>query len=418
MVSSKDREIIRKHAGRYAEMVTSDEMARRRNVWRLHNRREARTVPFSVEDNGTYIRDLMGPLETAGEDERRYERFFKSAIIFMETIPDDHPFPDYYPVNWMIGRPEICPDLKRTMGADVNGRELGFETNKPLADLASGLKRLQRGDFTVDRDLTHNLLALSEDIFGDLLPARLVNDSTLRVPTGLTAKAVLMMGMDNFYIAMMDQPGNVHKLYEFITAEREDYLQWMVAEKLIRPNAREVWSGSGSFTLTDELPQPDDTFESCDVSRCFGFTEAQEAVGISNEMFAEFIFPYQSRLTRHFGQIKFGCCEPVHPFWETVSRFENLRKVSVSPWCDLQFVAEKAGKEIILSRKPEALKLCGEQWDREGFRSHMKEMLDTFSENFVEIIFRDTCTLSGAMKTRLPEACEIVRELSGAVSCV
>jgi len=63
------------------------------------------------------------------------------------------------------------------------------------------------------------------------------------------------------------------------------------------------------------------------------------------------------------------------------------------------------------SEKPHPMKLCGETFNADDFRAHIQETLTISRDNFVELIFRDTCTLRGDMKDRLAEACRIVREL-------
>ena len=59
MISGKDSNILRELAAEYAEYVESSEMDRKREIWRLSNRLEERTVPFLIEDNGSYVVDLQ-----------------------------------------------------------------------------------------------------------------------------------------------------------------------------------------------------------------------------------------------------------------------------------------------------------------------------------------------------------------------
>jgi hypothetical protein len=59
------------------------------------------------------------------------------------------------------------------------------------------------------------------------------------------------------------------------------------------------------------------------------------------------------------------------------------------------------------------MKLCGKTFKPDEFEAHVRETLDIARDNFVELIFRDTCTLSGAMKDRVAEACKIIRRLIG-----
>ena len=54
-------------------------------------------------------------------------------------------------------------------------------------------------------------------------------------------------------------------------------------------------------------------------------------VSISNPLF----YPAYKKISSLFGRLSYGCCEPVHSFWEkSISKFENLRKISISPWCN------------------------------------------------------------------------------------
>ncbi len=412
MTSLSDRERLRALAGQYTEVVTSDGMNRRRETWRLSNELKERTVPFVIEDNGSFFQDLFPDLQCEGESERGFERQLLRTIINVELIDDDRVFTPFFSVGWHIGRPSICPDLKIHSVPDVTGKNLGYETNMPLADLESGLDKLQRGPFTIDRKATYKRKEAAEAIFGDLLPIEIVCHGTLSAGSSMAQKAVTLMGMERFYLAMLDQPENVHRFFDFVVTEGEDYLKWLDDEGLITPNHTEYVCGSGSYAYCDELPRREigegEAYHPVD---CWGFVEAQEAVGISNDMYAEFIFPYQYRVGHQYGLLYYGCCEPVHILWPTIKKFKNLRKMTISPWCDQRFMADAVGKNYVLSRKPHPLKLCSEIFDPVEFEEHIQETLDIAKDNFVELVFRDTCPLNGGMKDRVSEACSIVRSL-------
>jgi hypothetical protein len=412
MTTITNRNHLRKLAATYAEITQSDEMERRRKKWQLSNTLQERTVPFVIEDNGTYFQDLMPALQCEDETEREFEAYMQRVIINYETIPDDRVFPPYLPVSWEIERPYLCPSYEITKAKDATGRELGYESNTPMSDLANSFHLLKRGEFKVNREKTYQKQAVAEQLFGDILPARIINNHTYYCPAGMACKAVNWMGMENFYMGMLDQPENIHRFFGFLATESEDFLNWLVEEDLVKPNHKEYCCGSGSIGFTDELPKREISAANKWLPEdCWGFTEAQEAVGISNDMYAEFIFPYQKRLAQHFGLIYYGCCEPVHALWPTIKQFKNLRKLTVSPWCDQQIIADSVGKDYVLSRKPHPMQLCGETFNPESFTAHIKETLAITKNNFVELIFRDTCTLNGNMKERLIEACKIIKKL-------
>jgi len=408
----RDRDHLRALAGRYAEIANSDEMNRRREAWRLSNRLEARTIPFQIEDNGTFFDDLLEEPQCEGRIERRFEQELATAIANFELIRDDRIIPPYFGIEWAIDRPDMLPDYQEVHADDGHGGSLGYTTNKPLADLPDSLSRLQRGEFTVDRESTRRRVELAKSIFGDILPVQIINESTIWAGCGMASQAVNWIGMENLFILMMDQPDSVHAFFDFVSRERCDYFQWMEKEQLLAPNYGESCIGSGSCGYTDELPRrqlaPGGPFRCEDL---WGFQESQESTGISPDMFAEFVFPYQKRVSDRFGLVYYGCCEPVHDVFPIVKGLENVRKITVSPWCDQESIASQVGRNVVLSRKPHPMKLCGESFDADDFTAHIQETLTAGRDSFVELIFRDTCTLDGSMKDRVAEACRIIKRL-------
>jgi hypothetical protein len=89
-----------------------------------------------------------------------------------------------------------------------------------------------------------------------------------------------------------------------------------------------------------------------------GICGSQETVGISPDMFAEFVLPYQLPILEKFGLNCYGCCEAVHERWKYISRVPRLRRVSVSPWCDQQAMAGYLKREYVFSRKPNPSYVC------------------------------------------------------------
>jgi len=396
------------------EIAVGDDMAVRREMWRLTNRLEERTVPFQIEDNGTFFKDLTPDLQCEGDVERSFERTMQRAVANYELVDDDRVFAPHFSVGWVVSRQDICPELTRTRADNGAGRQLGYTTNKPLADLPESLDKLQRGAYTVDRDQAHLRAESAAEIFGDILPVKIDYPDPLWVGAGMAGQAVNMVGMENLYRHMMDNPDSVHALFDFMATERCDFLDWLQAEELLTPNNGEVCVGSGSCGYTDELPRteraPGDPLTCADL---WGFQEAQEATGISPEMYGEFIYPYQKRVSARFGLLYYGGCEPVHDLWPIIRGLGNVRKVTMSPWCDQAAISHAVGRDVVLSRKPHPMMLCGGDFDARAFRDHIDETLKSASGSFVELIFRDTCTLDGSMKERVVEACGIVRELIG-----
>jgi hypothetical protein len=75
---------------------------------------------------------------------------------------------------------------------------------------------------------------------------------------------------------------------------------------------------------------------------------------------------------------------------------ENLRKVSISPWCDVNFMGDRLrGKKIIFHRKPSPNYLgTGTNLDEEAFRAHIREALIAANGCSLEITQRDVYSIN------------------------
>jgi hypothetical protein len=125
----------------------------------------------------------------------------------------------------------------------------------------------------------------------------------------------------------------------------------------------------------------------------WGFTESQETVGVSTEMYEEFIFPYEKPIMDRFGLTCYGCCEPLDGRWHVVKKHHNLRRVSCSAWADLTKMAEYLGNKYIASVKPSPVIISSADIDRDAIRKQVRGILQTMNGCVVEIIMKDNHTI-------------------------
>ena len=412
-MNDRCRAHLRRLAGRYAEYALGDVMARRREKWRRHNGLQERTFPFHIEDNGTYLRDLSPALECEDPAYRQLEARLRHAIVSYERLNDDRIIPDRFVVDWVTELSHYCDELKVTHADDGHGGTFGYETNKPVKDIDGDFGKLKRRTLTLNRSVTDRNAALAADVFQGLLPVVVGRCSSL-YSDGITNKAVHLMGMQELYLQMAMNPEAVHRLLTFLAEDNMALGRWEEEQGLLTLN-NDGNQGycSGSSQFSDEIPgrqlRPGETVLSTDR---YGYLEAQEAAGLSPDMFAEFLMPHFRRLAARFRLMKFGCCEPVHGFMTHLQELNGLRKVSVTPWCDQEKLAARCHSGVIWSRKPVPLKLCGSSFDPDDFRAHLRETLEIGAGHFIEFIFRDTNRLTGEMEGRVADACRIVREVT------
>ena len=412
-MNEKSRSHLRRLAGKYAEYALGDVMAQRREKWRLHNGLQERTLPFHIEDNGTFHRDLSPAFVCEDPLHQSLEARLVRDIVSYERIDDDRIIPDRFVVDWVTELDTCCDELQFTHADDGHGGNLGFASNRPIKDIDGDFHKLKKRTLTLNRPATEKRAELASDVFQGLLPVVVGRCGSL-YSDSIASKAVELMGMQELFLQMALNPEAVHRLLTFLAEDNMALGKWEEDQGLLTLNndGNQCYC-AGSSQFSDEIPgraiKPGEPILSKD---CYGYLLVEEAAGLSPDMFAEFFMPHLRKLAAKFKLMKFGCCEPVHGIMSHLLELNGLRKVSVTPLSKMEILAANCPRGIIWSRKPVPLKLCWSTFDPAGFRAHLRETLEFGANHFIEFIFRDTNLLTGKMEKRVAEACRIVREVT------
>lgn len=402
------RELARKQLA-YANLPV---MRERAEAWRRHNAC-AGARPMISFDYGSFRGDFLPELKCKSRDARGIETTLLLNTLNHEVINDDKVVPDFFPLSWRVGFERPGVKMNRTRGKDASGRDTkGYKTEKVFDSAGEALERLKPSVFSVDREGTHRYKETVEEVLGDILPVRIDNTS-LRWTFGPSAVIVHMLGMEEMMIGMAEDPDEMRALYDFITEDMLRYAAWLETEGLLTLNNGNHYTGAGSWGFTDELPRTDhDPSGPVRARDLWVNMNSQETVGISARMYEEIVFPSYMRIAEAFGLGYYGCCEQVHDIWETcISRLPNLRKVSISPWCDEDRMGEYLrGGKVIYSRKPSPNFLGVAEYDEDGLRTHIIETLKAARGCTLELIFRDIYRLQRD-PSRLGKATKLTRRL-------
>jgi len=79
---------------------------------------------------------------------------------------------------------------------------------------------------------------------------------------------------------------------------------------------------------------------------------AQIFASVGKEMHEEFDIDYMKKLLGKFGLAYYGCCEPLDTKMDIVEKIPNLRKVSITPWANVDVAAEAINTKYVLANKP------------------------------------------------------------------
>ncbi len=383
-MSSGDRPVLRELASQVAEYASQPSEKEKRNLWRRHNDLEpTRPVIFCDPENGWNEIITEDNLQCEGSLARRWEVVLRKEIFWAGQMKDDKVIEPYFGIGYTHSEDDW----------GVQWRQIGGKGGSYVWEAAlkndEDIEKLHPPVFEVDYETTEAAVKLAEDTFGDLLDVRL--KGIWWWSFGLTLQLSLWRGLEQIMLDMIDRPQLIHRL---MTVLRDGYLQkldYLEDNGLLSMNT-DCYVGSGGFGYTNQLPGSgfDGTVKT---QNMWGFCESQETVGISPDMFAEFVYPYQLPFLNRFGLNCYGCCEPLDVRWHVVKNTPNLRRVSVSSWAGLKKMASLLEDKYVFSWKPSPSDLAEPHIDEESLSAKIRNALDVTRDCNIEIIMKDNHTI-------------------------
>jgi hypothetical protein len=220
-------------------------------------------------------------------------------------------------------------------------------------------------------------------------------------------------GIDQLYLDLVERPEWVHRVMQRLLDARLAELDALEEQGAFTLNNRNHYNGSGGVGYTHELPQPDFDGAHVRAKDLWGMATAQIFADVSPAMHEEFAFRYERQFLERFGLANYGCCEPLHRKFSFIRELPNLRRVSVSPWCDVEKSVEELGNRVVLSWKPNPAIVAGTQWEPERVRAEIRDFCTKTRGCVTDIIMKDTHTCRNEPR-RLTEwvriALEVARE--------
>lgn len=390
-ISSGDREILRELAKKQYEYSQTEKNKKRIQEWYAHNSLQGERPMIHLE-MWTFAQEIIPQrLRCEGEFAREIETNLYVNFLNQELFDDDRVTPDHYPLVYDTHFTLFNIEVKKR---EADG-SLGHEFVSVVEDLEDDYDKLKQTDFGVDMESTMAKKAVLEETFGDILPVKIKMDCLYSVPTQML---VHFMKMENMMYNIYDYPELFKEMMRRIADDTLAYYRFLEEKRLILPTVAGEFLGQGTWCYNHELPDEEEAKKRPLTTKdVWGFMDSQETVGLSPEMYEEFIFPCYQKISSQYGLLSYGCCEPVNPIWDRcISKLENLRKVSISPWCDEEFMGERLrGGKVIYHRKPSPNYLgVGELLDEDAVRNCLRKTFHAARGCKLEITQRDVYTIN------------------------
>ncbi len=396
----KEREFLRDLAKKKLEMANSPRQQELARLWTKHNDGESERPMIHFEMGTVGDAGFHYACQCTSPDARDVEWALGSSMQNQRMVGDDYCVtPDFYVANgsWF-----------KLFGLNVNVTHtggVGFHINAVIENLDT-LDQIRPSLMGFDEEGVKRGMEYYGNLFGDILE---IKPGMAGIHCCPTNNLVHLMTMENMFTELYDNPDNFKIMMDRIADDYCRYFTELEKRGMLTPCCGNNGVAQGTFAFSEQMKKAGDIT----LGDVWGFMDSEETVGVSPEMFHEFFYPAYKRISALFGRLSYGCCEPVHTFWEkSISKFDNLRKISISPWCDEEYMgAELRGRNVVYQRKPSPLFIGGTDYelDEDGFREHIRKTMRAAEGCPLEITFRDTYTLNGNLN-KPRRAVEIVRE--------
>jgi len=407
-IQTPDVKVLRALAARVREISKDPLQEELRHLWKANNALRGERPMVLLESHA--ISDELG-IEAGLRCREAWARECEETLVRMiyqyENVRDDVVVEPHFNCNWKVTVSNYGVEAPREYG-DNEGRLASYHWDPPVKDLDRDYGLLHARTYSVDREGTVSWKAHLEGVLGDILPVRIRGEFWWTM--GMTWEAIKLVGLEQLMLLMYDNPKGLHRLMAFLRDDHLAFARWLEREGLLTLNNENDYIGSGSRGHTDELPQKGrHKGDRVRLEDLWVLSESQETVGVGPALFEEFVFPYQLAVAEKFGLLYYGCCEPVHSRWHIIRRLPNLRKVSVSPWCDEAFMAEALGRDYVYCRKPNPALISTERFDETAIREDLRKTLEAARGCNIELVMKDVHTVSG-QPARLGRWVQIARE--------
>jgi hypothetical protein len=279
-------------------------------------------------------------------------------------------------------------DIARTDDASgVYSRHFNRQIKEP-----EDLEKIKMPTVTYDEAQSDQSYSAMVDLFGDLMPIKKVGQSHIWfTPWDFLIR---WWGIQEAMIDLVMRPEMVHDGVERMVGSWMTELDQFEEQNLLSLDCRNIRVGSGGYGYTDDLPGDGYDPEHVKPKNMWGCSNAQIFSEVSPEMHWEFAVEHDLKWLERWGMTYYGCCEPLDKKIDVMRRIPNLRKISVSPWNDIQKVVDSVGDDYVLSVKPSPAIFASDRLDADRARKEIADMLDvTNGKSHVELIMKDVSTV-------------------------
>jgi len=331
-----------------------------------------------------------GSLTLRCEDKflRGVEKDMRQKMFQWKHFRADNILPPYIPVTKVVINSGYGMDKKdTTLVTEGGGNVVSHSYEDQLAN-PEDVDKLVLPVIKYDKETTLARVALLEEIFGDIIPVKVVGLNTYLTIWDPISR---LRGVTAIYYDLVDRPEHMHRIAQKFVDIHLATIRQYEEENLFEPYPLYLHC---TAACTDDLRSGDlDHVKAMD---CWGRGQAQVFAEVSRDMHLEFDINYIKQVFAKFGLVYYGCCEPLHHKIDLIEQIPRLRKISITPWADVEIAAGIMGEKYVMSNKPNPANVAV-NFDVNTVKAEVNKTINACYKNNVsfELVLKDISTVGG-----------------------
>ena len=390
-VSKKDRDILRELAGQIAEIAALPAQQETIALWKALNRLKSVRPMVMIDQIPWHEMDVNGELSLQTEDDfcRGIETRLRRTLYSWRHMRAD------MVIEPVIDIPKVIRDtgfgvstIERTAVSDPKSGVVG---HCYIAQIKTeeDIENIRMPEVVLDEKVTTRAEETAHELFDGIINVRMQGRLPAFAPWDII---VQWCGVEDIIMALVDRPEFVHSIVSRLTDAHLAMLD-QLEEKALLGFGQGTIHCSGAYT--DELPASGFDPMRPRARDLWTSGMAQIFSTVSPAMHQEFELDYAASWYSRFGLVYYGCCEPLDGKIDIIKNIPHVRKISMSPWVDVDRGAERIGRDFVFSRKPSPAFLAPDTWQPDIVEEDLRDTLERCTSHgcAVEFILKDISTV-------------------------
>lgn len=393
-LSENDKNILRKLASEIADIARLEVHKEKASLWRDLNDLKSKRPMVYINEIPWHEMNVDNELTLLCENSwaRDLEDKLRKQIYQWKHMPGDMIINNYIECPLVIsstgmGISEDVDIAKTDEDSDIVSRHFKIQISEP-----EDIEKIKMPKVTHDEKQTERNFQLMKDLFNGIIEVKKVGQTHIWfTPWDFLIR---WWGVEEAMMDLVMRPEMVHDAYERMVAAWMTELDQFDEMNLLSLDCNNTRIGSGGYGYVSELPGKD--FDPIHVrpKNMWGCSNAQIFSSVSPQMHWEFAVEHDLQWLSRWGLTYYGCCEPVDKKVEILRRIPNLRKITVSPWCNSANVINDIGTDYVMSRKPSPSVFVDGTFSPERAEYELEDFMSkTEGKCHVELIMKDISTV-------------------------